>query len=483
MTARVSGKYIVMLNKDRRSLFMTIKLKIKDNKRKRRSHRINLVILSVIAIMIVVALGLIVNSFSGSTSASPNLLKKKDKVEAEVSISTIESEFPGIQIRTETLDDANKPFTLSYPRSEHEAFNDQVSSYIEEWKTRYAAVQEETKSATPNGLTISFDTVEHSSGTYSFVVTSSMSMSGDEQQDIRTFRLNPQSGTELQIADVVDQNVEKLKRLTKAVRDSIYNDSKLQDTIRVDNVWLATEPVWRNYRNFALSDDSLIFYYETGVLAEKKQGPVTVQVPLQKVNPFLANKYQVAVEPSSEKLVSLTFDDGPDPRYTEKILASLEKYDAKATFFMLGSRVEKYPEMAKKVVAAGHEVGNHSWNHPPLTGLTDEQLHVEVKGTEDVILRVTGQHATVFRPPYGLVDQRVRESSKLPVVLWSIDTLDWKHRNAKKMLENVETHAKHNSIVLMHDIQESTARGIDPVLEFFHSQGYKFVTVSEIDEY
>ena len=140
--------------------------------------------------------------------------------------------------------------------------------------------------------------------------------------------------------------------------------------------------------------------------------------------------------------MALTFDDGPDPKVTTKILATLEKYDAKATFFMLGSRVEYYPEIAKDVTNAGHELGNHTWTHPDLTNDSIKKINSEITRTSTIIEKVTGKEANIFRPPYGAINKTVRQQTKLPVILWDVDTLDWKHRNAKQLLSHVKKNTR-----------------------------------------
>ena len=182
------------------------------------------------------------------------------------------------------------------------------------------------------------------------------------------------------------------------------------------------------------------------------------------------------------KKVALTFDDGPDPKITTQILETLEKYDAKATFFMLGSRVEYYPDIAKNVKDAGHELGNHTWNHPDLTKAGAEKVRNEIHRTSTIIETVTGTKATAFRPPYGAVNQKVRSQTNLPVVLWDVDTLDWKHRDANQLLVKIKEKTKDGSIILMHDIHQATADGLDDVLAYLQSEGYIFVTVSEMEQ-
>ena len=189
----------------------------------------------------------------------------------------------------------------------------------------------------------------------------------------------------------------------------------------------------------------------------------------------------VTIESDSEsKRVALTFDDGPDPKVTIQILDTLDKYNAKATFFMLGSQVECYPEIAKKVQEAGHELGNHTWKHPDLTNTGVEKARNEIIRTSSIIEDVTGQKATVFRPPYGSINKSVRNQTDLPVILWDIDTLDWKHRNSNLLLTHIKGQTRDRSIILMHDIHQSTADGLDAVLAYLKSEGYIFVKTSEL---
>ena len=188
----------------------------------------------------------------------------------------------------------------------------------------------------------------------------------------------------------------------------------------------------------------------------------------------------VPVAKGQKKRVALTFDDGPDAKVTPQVLAILKKYDAKATFFMVGTNVSKNPAIVEQVYEAGHEIGNHTWNHPKLTSLSTSAVKQEVDKTSNAIYNAIGQYPTVFRPPYGATNDKVRSVITTPSILWSIDTLDWKHRNADKVLSYVKASAKDGSIILMHDIHQSTANGLENVILYLQKQGYEFVTVSEI---
>ncbi|WP_036163937.1 polysaccharide deacetylase family protein [Lysinibacillus sphaericus] len=200
---------------------------------------------------------------------------------------------------------------------------------------------------------------------------------------------------------------------------------------------------------------------------------------IQLTNNKVYNK-GVPAPKGSKKRVALTFDDGPDAKVTPQILATLQKYDAKATFFMVGRNVPKNATIVKQIYDAGHEIGNHTSNHKKLTALSISGVRQEVNGTSNAIYAAIGQYPTVFRPPYGATNEQVRSVMTIPSILWSIDTLDWKHHNPDKILAYVKASVKDGSIILMHDIHQTTANGLDNVLLYLQKQGYEFVTISEI---
>ncbi|WP_107841946.1 polysaccharide deacetylase family protein [Metasolibacillus meyeri] len=180
------------------------------------------------------------------------------------------------------------------------------------------------------------------------------------------------------------------------------------------------------------------------------------------------------------KRIALTFDDGPHPTVTKQILATLKKYDAKATFFVTGHRVNKSPKVLKEVYEAGHEIGNHTWNHPKLTQIEVKQVNAQINDTNKIVKSIIGEEPTLFRPPYGAYNKEILSSLSVPLVMWSVDTLDWQHRTPSKTLKAVQNGSYNGSIILMHDIHQTTADALDGVLSYLSKQGYEFVTVSEL---
>lgn len=185
--------------------------------------------------------------------------------------------------------------------------------------------------------------------------------------------------------------------------------------------------------------------------------------------------------PAHVKKVAITFDDGPHPEYTPAILNLLNQYEAKATFFMLGSEVASHPEIVKMVADGGHELGNHTWLHKNLTKLGPEGIMNEINRTNEAITKVTGKCPTIFRAPYGAINEQVKRTVNMKPVSWTVDTLDWKSHDPDAILNIVKRHTHDGSIILMHDIYASSADATAKVLNYLHEAGYEFVTLSELE--
>jgi len=206
--------------------------------------------------------------------------------------------------------------------------------------------------------------------------------------------------------------------------------------------------------------------------------PATPTTPVTPVTPP-SREPAADVDCHQVTCIALTFDDGPGP-YTAELLDDLARHSAHATFFVLGQHVAADPDVVRAEVAAGHEVGNHSWSHPQLTKLTSTAVRQQLARTDDAIDRATGDTPTLFRPPYGLVDDAVRREADRPVVLWNRDTEDWKVRNADKVATNVVETAQPGDIVLMHDIHPTTVQAVPRILDELAARGFHFVTVSDL---
>ncbi len=179
-------------------------------------------------------------------------------------------------------------------------------------------------------------------------------------------------------------------------------------------------------------------------------------------------------------VVALTYDDGPYTSATNRILDTLEKYDARATFFVVGSRVNEYADCIRREAAMGCEIANHTYNHTILTSASDYVIRNEIERTNNAVKNITGITPTLVRAPGGSVNSRVLSVVDYPLVNWSVDTLDWK--NSSGVVSIVKRNVRDGSIVLMHDLYNSTASATETIVPWLVSQGYQLVTVTELME-
>jgi peptidoglycan-N-acetylglucosamine deacetylase len=182
--------------------------------------------------------------------------------------------------------------------------------------------------------------------------------------------------------------------------------------------------------------------------------------------------------------IAMTFDDGPRVGNTTRLLDILKEPNIKVTFFMIGSNVVAHPEIARRALAEGHEIGNHSWTHPELSKLSDQRVTEEITRTQEAIKNATGFTPTILRPPYGAItkDQRewIESQLRLSVILWSVDPFDWKRPGASVITERILRGAQSGAIILSHDIHKETVDAMPATLDALLTKGYKFVTVSEL---
>lgn len=183
----------------------------------------------------------------------------------------------------------------------------------------------------------------------------------------------------------------------------------------------------------------------------------------------------------TRKLFSLTFDDGPNLEYTPEVLDILDKYQIKATFFLLGQQVENYPELAQEIVARGHLIGNHSYDHPDYETLTDEEILEDFTKTQDIIEEVTQIRPVIYRTPYGGGGGRVvRLLEGATSVIWNVDSEDWLSRNSQTIYEKVMDELQPKTLLLMHDSHEAVVPALEILIPVLKEEGYVFVDPLEI---
>lgn len=226
-------------------------------------------------------------------------------------------------------------------------------------------------------------------------------------------------------------------------------------------------------------------------LPKNQLGQAEIILPYAKIQPFIQTNLvkpdklanTVSTIDPKKKYVALTFDDGPLPATTAKIIQTLAKKDVKATFFLLGQNAKAYPALVKQIYEAGHELASHSYSHPSLKKLAQEAIKKEVLATDKAIFEATGQLPKTLRPPYGAINADVAKIVGKPIVQWSVDSFDWKSKDPSAIQKIIQKTVTSGSIILMHDVQPATAKALEKVIDSLIKQGYQFVTVQELLEH
>lgn len=181
-----------------------------------------------------------------------------------------------------------------------------------------------------------------------------------------------------------------------------------------------------------------------------------------------------------KKKIALTFDDGPNPYFTEMLLEGLKKRGVKATFFVLGEEAEKYPDILSQIHEDGHLIGVHSYSHVNFGEVGITKAKEQIDKTQEIIYSVTGEYAGYIRPPYGCWQKELDAQVSLIEVLWDVDPLDWATKDSDAVVQRILKNTKEGSIILLHDASASSVQAAFTVINALEKQGYEFVTVEEL---
>ena len=282
---------------------------------------------------------------------------------------------------------------------------------------------------------------------------SSLFTSPDDAKQKFLVRIRQQLAVQGTSEEDINQIITKLRDLDMATWKFTYNDSKFS---------IAVESNTSEINSVDISINDLYKYIDETYLKGED-----------------LEKYKVYIKKRSRKAVALTFDDGPNPNTTPVALELLKKYNAKGTFFMVGKAVAGNEEIIKQVVAEGHQIGNHSWSHPLLTKISLEQAKSQINDTTEALKKASGQDVHIMRPPYGGINATIQAAVDQSFILWDVDTLDWKNRNTASIMKEVRK-ARPGSIILMHDVHQTSINALPTVLQYLTKQGFELVTIDEL---
>lgn len=424
--------------------------------------------------------------------------------------------YPGVNIETQTKE--TDLYTLSVSRlyTKHDQINQQIDEWINEEKADFkSSIKDFEDSLRKNDLrahlNIRAKTETIANNVYKFEFEAYQITGGaNGVTHLKSFIVDLNQKKHLEIGDVFQLNdaaitdIKELviKKLHSNDEDSFYIFDDLAEDV------LADPDDWK----WSISQDKMTFYFDQYEIAAGAAGALEADIPLEEIKPYLKKSIAEAINikiPEQEnnkssqksdskkqtqknttldpdgKYLALTFDDGPHPNVTPKILETLKKTDTKATFYMLGSQVKHYPSLANDVKNAGHEIGDHTMNHMDLSTLNSEKIKEEMESSHKIIEETIGQKPTSMRPPYGAWNKDVKQLAKqmdTPIIMWSVDSLDWKNRNATKVHDDVMSLMAPGAIVLLHDIHPSTAEALPQIIASLKEQDYQMVSVSELLE-
>lgn len=279
------------------------------------------------------------------------------------------------------------------------------------------------------------------------------------------------------------------KDMVLTVGDSLRNAYKtvLSSTQGIDQVDpKSTNLSVKKDKLIIYPDDSLknkieINYKENKDLIKLANKNIPSNAPLDVAGPAPQPK----VDPK-KKMVAFTLDDGPHKTNTLKVVEMFEKYNGRATFFQLGKSINLYPDVVKEVYEHGFEIASHSWDHPDLRKLDINGLNSQITDTQNTIFKITGAEPTLIRPPYGAFNDNVKTAIKnngMSISLWSVDTLDWKLKDANKIKDAIVNQAYDGAVFLLHDIHTFSVEGLEMALAELNERGYQFVTLDTLRQY
>lgn len=401
------------------------------------------------------------------------------------------SVYRGINIVTLIKDDPDYQFAIHYPEFDDKQLNQAVNEYVSMAKEDFFVELEENKEILhghAGTFYLMFDIYPIVDGVYSIVFTNESYVGGANGHqsskvfivDLNENRFIPQT----EIINDIDVNRDKFLQL---LTEQFERTENYREYIFVDELekWISDEKL--PFEKVYLTDQELVFKFDKYQVTAGVAGSPEIAFSYDQVVDLLTDGWieklniKIEVEDETKKKVALTFDDGPDPVHTLEILSLLDQYQARATFFVLGNRVDFYPSIIQEMADKGHEIGNHTWNHKDLTKLSSDKIKNEINKTSNAIKAVIGEGPQLYRPPYGAINDQVRGATNLKPVLWTVDPQDWLHRDATKVFNHVKANVTDGSIVLMHDIYGSTVEAVGKILSYLAAEGYQFVTVSELD--
>lgn len=437
---------------------------------------------------------------------------------------TVNSKFKNIHLESDSYQNEFIQAHVTYVVTEHDAINKDIRHVVD---TIFIPCKDaglhNTSAITYQchaSPTIDFATDAYLEVTYAFREYPGSGTTKDVKERRVSLLYDRKAGKRLGIADLFKpdaQFAQSLSDLSRAALTTRFNSAYYSKGTFKDAMQSATTPEATHFSDFILTnDEKLVIIFEPGVVAPETEGIIevdlstdalydlfnqtTIDVFLPKLKEQkeaekrlaeqaadarrraqeLVGKNRENIDCTKMKCIAITYDDGPYAPLGNRLLDILKERNAVTTFFMVGNRVAAYTPELQRVVAENSEIGNHSWDHSDLTTLSDADVASQIQRTNLAIYNASGVYPKLMRPPYGAVDARVMAQINMPLAFWSVDTLDWKYRDADTVYQNAIAGAKPGAVILMHEIHETTIDAAARIIDELQRQEYVLVTVSEL---
>lgn len=374
---------------------------------------------------------------------------------------------------------------IHYPKTGISSLDKKIESYIfktkEDFENEYIKFLTLKETAELN-IDYEYFEIQNRYCNVSFITFKNAPTIVHEIYEVKTFIYDKKTDQFMTLDEIANLNLDTIKlELIKKYKTCILMDH-LENSLSKNSIQKI---------KFLFTTKSVILYFNPGEIAESSCGIMRYEIPVTNfkidIEPEDSVKKTFNYHPSTKELstskptIALTFDDGPS-KYTKQIIELLNQYDANATFFILGNKVKNYEETLKFLLENGNEIGNHSYNHKKLSRLSKDELQNQIEQTNKVVKETLNYDIKFLRPTYGAISENLRKNTNMEIVLWNVDTTDWKLKNSKTIASKTLHDIKDEKIILMHDIYKSTLEALKIILPELKKQGYQIVTVSELKE-
>lgn len=392
--------------------------------------------------------------------------------------------------QSELMYDEHYVTSLNYPKTDYEDLNDKIMDCIHRHQDKFLADVVNYNEEDCAEFNVSYQSYIKDDR-YVSVKLDIYRTIYQTSETIETFVYDTKEEKFINLFDIYDE--ETLSDLSNYTIS--YFQTNFPEECNTSQFKVASSPTLTNYNHFVLRKDAIVFYFQENTLFDRS---ATLEIPYDKIQEHIDLKKekqsfvsydQVLNEPvknidPNKPMIALTFDDGPTKKYTPIILDTLKENNASATFFILGSKAESEPEILQRMVLEGNEIGNHTFSHKQLTTLSKERIEEEITHTQESIFKVTNKYPQIIRPPYGSKNDLVFQcADDKKIVTWTIDTEDWRSKNAETVVKKVLNEVEDGSIILMHDMYASTAEAAVILIPELQEKGYQLVTISELYAY